>query len=732
MQMRRCMKCMEELLEGDRFCPVCGYDQDSGSQPSNALKQNTVLHSRYLIGNVIGRGGFGITYVGWDMTLEMKVAVKEYFPTGTAARSNSYSNEIQWDFTDEGKIGWSDGIQRFLKEARKMAKLDSVSSIVRVRDAFDENQTAYIVMDFVEGVTLKNYLLSHGVLRYGECMRLLSPILDSLAMIHDRGFIHRDISPDNIMLQPDGTARLLDMGAAVDVRANKGHASMAVIKRNFSAPEQYMETEILGSWTDVYAMAATMYYCMTGKVVPEAMERELKKTPLCFDPNLYIPVHVIGALCDGLKMQADGRIQDMQELKRRLTAQEADASEDTAGDEAIKETPVQDQIPKTERVDQAEESGRYSIKEDTGRSKRLKQGMKIALVAVGLMSTMCVLTMMFFLFRDSVSSASSDGKESAKMESAGWKTQATTESRATEATEPSLEIDYDFCYETDEIKSGIILTEYLGEESSIKLPSEMVGLPVTELGEYLFNGNSTLEKVILPEHLEYISYWTFKDCVNLKQVEIPDSLRVIYDGAFEGCTSLQYLELPEGLWKISLSAFQNTGLKSLTIPSTVEVLEGSSGILSIENLTFAEGNSTYKMVDGVIYNINGGLTDFPESRGGEFTVPAEVNVIESFAFNNTSLTTLMIPGNVKVIEMYGATGSHSLETVVMEDGVEALGDSCFSGCDNLREVVIPQSVMMIGGYAFSRCDSLKSVTISRDCQVTESTFDPSVEIQYYD
>ena len=115
-----------------------------------------------------------------------------------------------------------------------------------------------------------------------------------------------------------------------------------------------------------------------------------------------------------------------------------------------------------------------------------------------------------------------------------------------------------------------------------------------------------------------------------------------------------------------------------------------------------------------------------------FTVPAEVNVIESFAFNNTSLTTLMIPGNVKVIEMYGATGSHSLETVVMEDGVEALGDSCFSGCDNLREVVIPQSVMMIGGYAFSRCDSLKSVTISRDCQVTESTFDPSVEIQYYD
>ena len=237
MQVRRCTKCMGELKEGVQLCPYCSYEQDSTVQPGIALKRNTILHGRYLIGNVIGQGGFGITYVGWDLTLEMKVAVKEYFPSGSATRTNSISNEIEWDSINGESENRPDGMERFLKEARKMARLDEVPSIVRVRDAFGENQTAYIVMDFVEGVTLKKYLLSHGVLGYEECMSLLSPVLDSLAVIHDRGFIHRDISPDNIMLRPDGSARLLDMGAAVDVNASGGHASMAVVKRNFSAPE---------------------------------------------------------------------------------------------------------------------------------------------------------------------------------------------------------------------------------------------------------------------------------------------------------------------------------------------------------------------------------------------------------------------------------------------------------------------------------------------------------------
>ena len=143
MQMNRCTKCMEELGQGVLVCPHCGYHQGSG-QPSNALQENTILHGRYLVGKVIGQGGFGITYVGYDLTLEMKVALKEYIPSGFAARTGSYSSQVQWDFGDNERVQWSEGIDRFMKEARKMARLDSVPSIVRVRDAFRENQTAYI------------------------------------------------------------------------------------------------------------------------------------------------------------------------------------------------------------------------------------------------------------------------------------------------------------------------------------------------------------------------------------------------------------------------------------------------------------------------------------------------------------------------------------------------------------------------------------------------------------
>lgn len=315
------------MWEEDRFCPYCGYDRQGEMQPSNALGRGTLLQGRYQVGNVIGQGGFGITYVGYDLTLEMKVAIKEYFPSGSAMRTGSISGNIQWDFGENDEKQWASGIDRFLKEAKRMARLDSVPSVVRVRDCFKENRTAYIVMDFVEGVTLKKYLLGHGVLRWDECLRLLNPILDSLAVIHDHGFIHRDISPDNIMLQPDGTARLLDMGAAMDVQANGGHASMVVVKRNFSAPEQYLESEVLGSWTDVYSMAATIYYCLTGKVVPEAMEREFKKTPLAFAPELGIPQTVAAAITAGLELKTEERIRDMRTFKARLTGTSAGADE---------------------------------------------------------------------------------------------------------------------------------------------------------------------------------------------------------------------------------------------------------------------------------------------------------------------------------------------------------------------------------------------------------------------
>ena len=670
--MVRCSKCMKNLETGARICPYCGYEQDSSVQPLNALKRNTIIRGRYYIGNVIGQGGFGITYVGWDLTLEMKVAVKEYFPSGAASRTHSYSNDIQWDFTEDSKEKWSKGMDRFLKEARKMAKLDSIPAIVRVRDSFRENQTAYIVMDFVEGDTLKTYLLTHGVLEYEDCMALLSPIIDSLAVIHDRGFIHRDISPDNIMLQPDGTARLLDMGAAVDLKASGGHASMAVVKRYFSAPEQYMESEVLGSWTDVYAMAATVYYCITGKVVPEAMEREFRKTPIFFDPALNIPSHVTEALGDGLKLGAGERIRDMRELKRRLTAER----------EKTQSPLVEDTVFQT---------GQPAPKQsETAAMKKLKKGLKGVFIAVGALSTLFVLLVVYLTIRPD-SGAPVSGSKGGAMAEAGGRSDSSFEDDTVNLSE--------LTYQETGDGEGIILTGYSADHGAVrvKLPDEIDGLPVVELGEKLFYENQVLEEVILPKNLKQIGGFTFSQCTNLKQIK-----------------------LPEGLQTIGEYAFFESGITELTIPSTVEALDGA--ILYNMQVELAEGNKTFTMEDGILYKNGTQLAAFPNSRKGKFAIPPGIDSIGDHAFAHSSVTEVAILKDIRVVGRGAFEHSAALVDVRFDEGAEELEESCFDGCTLLVTVNIPRSVKKIGYHAFYDCDRLLNVTVSKDCQVDENAF----------
>lgn len=335
MEVRRCAKCMEELT-GD-VCPKCGFDEKAAPQSPIGLRRNTVLHGRYLVGNILGQGGFGITYIGFDLLLNIKVAIKEYFPMGNVSRDHNFSNELQWNPSQLNQDQQKAGCENFLKEARKMAKIDSIPGIVRVRDTFFENKTAYIVMDFVEGVTLKASLLKSGPMKYSECIAMLMPLMKSLSEVHKQGLIHRDISPDNIMIQPDGSLRLLDLGAAKDINVNREGVSQMVTKKGFSPAEQYMESGSIGGFTDVYAMCATIYYCITGKVVPDAMER-LMQDPLNFalpmKENLTKEAEEI--LRAGLAVKAEERIQSMEELVSRLSGNISYASTQEIRNAAIK------------------------------------------------------------------------------------------------------------------------------------------------------------------------------------------------------------------------------------------------------------------------------------------------------------------------------------------------------------------------------------------------------------
>lgn len=323
METNRCINCMSEMHKtAGKYCPVCGFDNQSAEAPIYALKPNSILHGRYLIGRVLGQGGFGITYVGLDMVLDIKVAVKEYFPMGLVTRDNM-SSELLWNASQVGSTQRQSGCESFLKEARKMAKTDANPTIVRVRDTFLENETAYIIMDFVEGHTLKKKLQQGGPIPFPECMQLLRPMMEGLKEVHHQGIIHRDISPDNIIIQPDGSVKLLDLGAAKDMTASNGQTSQVVAKKGFSPLEQYVEKGEVGTWTDVYALCATIYYCITGKVLPDALERmygeQQLQIPETVDP---LPEHVVHTLEAGLAIKVQDRIQNIEELLQRLDSQQ--------------------------------------------------------------------------------------------------------------------------------------------------------------------------------------------------------------------------------------------------------------------------------------------------------------------------------------------------------------------------------------------------------------------------
>ena len=306
---------MHELAADQKFCPECGRPYGSVNTESFALKPGTILDGKYLVGEMLGQGGFGITYIGFDLLLEQKVAIKEYFPMSTGMVSRENRSMVVWSTAMMGKTGTQKGFDSFLKEARKMAKLGGIPGVVGVKSVFIQNETAYIVMDFIEGETLLKKLQREGPMPFDTCLSLLTPIIQALAEVHEHGIIHRDISPDNIMVRPDGRLILLDLGAAkdLDIQGRDGNvqSSQMVAKQGFSPIEQYQRNANIGPWTDVYAMAATIYYCCTGILPPTAVDRIVDDTLTC-QPLLTQAQFDVLAYC--MSIRAENRPKTMTAL----------------------------------------------------------------------------------------------------------------------------------------------------------------------------------------------------------------------------------------------------------------------------------------------------------------------------------------------------------------------------------------------------------------------------------
>ncbi len=316
MDEKLCPYCMGEAVKPDGRCAQCGRPAAAYIPRPHHLPPGWTLAGRYRLGQVLGEGGFGITYLGWDALLEVKVAVKEYFPTGLAGRGAGSPEVVR--YADSDGL-FEKGRERFLQEARALAKMEKLREIVGVSGYFQENNTAYIVMEFVEGVTLGALAKERsGKLPGKELLPLVEPLLLSLDKMHRLGLIHRDISPDNLMLE-DGAVRLLDMGSARELLGKDSSRTATVLLRHSYAPiEQYLGRE-QGPWTDVYALCATLYHCLTGQPPPTSLDRLAgEKLPPPRELGADVTPQQERALLRGLAVKPRQRFASMEELHGAL------------------------------------------------------------------------------------------------------------------------------------------------------------------------------------------------------------------------------------------------------------------------------------------------------------------------------------------------------------------------------------------------------------------------------
>ena len=284
---------------------------------NRALILGTILNGKYRIERIVGEGGFGITYQATDLLIDETVAIKEYFPSTLASRDTT--DELTTELTiitGNNFVSFENGLSKFEKEASNLAKLQNIKGIVKVKNFFRENNTGYMVMEYIDGMSLSEYLKTvGGKLEYSQVLSMMEPIMNALTQVHKAGIVHRDISPDNIMVTKDNQLKLIDFGAARFV-GNEDEKSLTImLKEGYAPPEQYRSDAKQGPWTDVYALCATMYRMITGQVPVDSLSRVLDKDTLKpISKYADIPKYVEMAFIKGLDTNINKRFMCVENL----------------------------------------------------------------------------------------------------------------------------------------------------------------------------------------------------------------------------------------------------------------------------------------------------------------------------------------------------------------------------------------------------------------------------------
>ncbi len=315
-----CLNCMTP--DASSPCGACGWTPGAPASSPLYLVPGTVLKEQYVVGRVLGHGGFGITYLGWDLHLARKIAIKEYFPGGVGIRVSDSPNVFAYSPTFRADYDW--GLDRYLEEARVVARFENHPNIVWVQNFFAANGTAYIILEYLDGATFENYLQrAGGKVDWSIALRVLTPVMDALREVHRAGLLHRDVSPDNIYLTRSGLVKVIDFGAARYSLGQHSKNLSVILKPGFAPPEQYQTRGNQGPWTDVYATACTFYRAITGEVPPPAPDR-MAKVELVPPTRLGVSMAPFAeqALLRALALDPAERFTGMEEFHRALLGED--------------------------------------------------------------------------------------------------------------------------------------------------------------------------------------------------------------------------------------------------------------------------------------------------------------------------------------------------------------------------------------------------------------------------
>ena len=636
-----CFNCFTQK-NGGGVCPNCGYDpaEDREKYPS-ALPQGSILRDRYIVGRVLGQGGFGITYAAQDFATQQRVAIKEYMPNAISSR------EASGRLSSFGAqaAGFEQGKTDFMKEANALAALEDNEHVVNVLDFFQQNNTAYFVMEFVQGTSLKSYIrMMGGRLGEAEALRVLMPIMEALEDIHAKGLIHRDIAPDNIIVTADGTAKLIDFGAA---RYSTGEQSMSldvVLKHGYAPVEQYIRRGRQGPFTDVYAMAATFYYALTGRAPQEAVERTV-----CDE---LVPPSALGArlspsleaaLLKALSLQPENRFSGMGEFAAALKGEIT--------------------LPKPAAAKPSPEAPA---------PKPQKKKLLPMLIAAALVLALCIGV--------GAAAFKAGGKEKQPPEpeqppetaapaTAEPTPEITPEPTPTPEITPSPEPVDDPTWDYDPLTRTLTISGMGNMEDfvlgytpdtvpwrTLDFKKVVIEPGVSNIGQAAFFICNSLEEIVIPDTVTRIGKDAFYSCDKLSSIELPDSIVMIAAGAFEGCSSLTEITIPADVVILHDNMFKGcTALERVKLPEGLEYINDSA------------------------------------FRGCE------------------ALESIKLPGTLLQIGKYAFYECSSLNSITLPESVTIINDAAFRGCLSLKKINIPKDIVRIGMGAFHDCTALSDV-----------------------